>query len=89
MTGKSVSGYRSLDTIKEDGCRKDADCPPNHYCQPSSSGFRSFLNQFKSKTFEYIVDGKCVSKGILNIEHDFKNLELYMPIQMYIFKYFS
>ena len=74
MTGKSVSGYRSLDTIKEDGCRKDSDCPPNHYCRPSSSGFRSFLNQFKSKTFEYIVDGKCVSKGILYTGQDFKNL---------------
>ena len=76
MAGKTVSGYRSLATISEDGCRKDADCPSNHYCKPASSGFRSFLNQFKSKTFEYIVDGKCVSKGILYIDHDFKNLEL-------------
>ena len=74
ITGKSVSGYRSLDTIKEDGCRKDEDCPTNHYCQPASSGFRSFLNRFKSKTFEYIVDGKCVSKGILYTGQDFKNL---------------
>ena len=76
MTGKSVSGYRSLDTIREDGCRKDKDCPPNHFCQPSSSGFRSFLNRFMSKTFDYIVDGKCVSKGISYIGQDLKNIVL-------------
>ena len=76
MAGKSVSGYRSLDTIKEDGCRKDEDCPPNHYCQPSSSGFRSFLNRFKSKKLEYIEDGKCVSIGISYTDQDFKNLVL-------------
>ena len=91
ITGKSVSGYRTLDTIKEDGCRKDEDCPQNHYCQPSSSGFRSFLNRFKSKTFEFKEDGKCVSKGILYTGQDFKNLvsSFYMRIQMYILKYLS
>ena len=76
MAGKTVSGYRSLDAISEDGCRKDADCPSNHYCQPASSGFRSFLDRFKSKTFEYIVDGKCVSKGILYTGQYFENLTL-------------
>ena len=76
MTDTSVAAYRSLDTISQDGCRNDADCPPNHYCQPSSSGGRSFLSRFKPKTFEYIVDGKCVLKGISYTDQDFKNLVL-------------
>ena len=96
MTGGSVSGYHSLDTTREDGCRKDGDCPLNHYCQPSSSGFRNFRDRFKSKTFEYIVDGKCILKGILYIDHDFENLEvsyeifiILLMVQITIYTFFE
>ena len=86
VTGRSVSGYHSLDTTKEDGCRQDGDCPLNHYCQPSSSAFRSFRDRFKSKTFEYIVDGKCILKGILYIDNDFENLEVLLSIILLMFQ---